>query len=91
MRKIYKYELLIIDEQKLVLPRESKILSVAEQSNQIVLYAFTENKNTVDEEYKIIIHGTGHNASDIENYRFLGTVKLMDGRLMFHVFSKKND
>ena len=37
--------------------------------------------------YEILVLGTGHNADVLsKSYWFLGTVKLHNGALMFHVF-----
>lgn len=89
MKKIYKYTLQIEYKQTLKLPEGSKILSVAEQNNSIVLYALVNTATENVEHVSILIHGTGHPADDVEDYTFLGTVKLYGGDLMFHVFYKK--
>lgn len=90
MKKIFKFKLEITDEQILSLPLNSRILSVAEQFGDMVLYAVVDTSEDLKEDYKIIIHGTGHPANDIDNCTFLGTVKMEDGQLMFHVFYKAN-
>lgn len=97
-RKIFKYNLEVTDKQTLKLPPGSHILSVMNQRDNIVLYALvwpTENKE-VYEDVSIRIVGTGH---DIDffipaerfggGYKFLGTVSLHGGALMFHVFYMK--
>ena len=89
LKKIYKYTLQIEDKQTLKLPEGSKILSVAEQNNSIVLYALVNTDTENVERVSVIIHGTGHPANDVEDYAFLGTVKLYGGDLMFHVFIKR--
>jgi hypothetical protein len=86
MKTIYKYPLDVTDQQGLKLPWNSKILSVAEQNNQIVLYALVNTSEERIEQWLIFMRGTGHDAEDMENTRFLGTVKLRNGSLMFHVF-----
>lgn len=99
---IFKYSLEITDEQTLLLPRGSAILSVAEQNGRIVLYAHVDREAAVngfleqndsgqsrslcDETYTVYIVGTGHPARLPEVTRFLGTVNTMGGRLMWHVF-----
>lgn len=88
MKVIYKYILKVQDIQDLFLPIESKILSVEEQNNEIVLYALVDSGAESIERYSIIIHGTGHPADDIVDYNFLGTVKLFNGIGVFHVFYK---
>jgi len=89
MKTIFKYILKVEDYQELELPKGSVVLSVEEQREEIVLYALVENTSEGKDTYDIIIHGTGHNAGDIKSDdRFLGTVKMHDGLLMFHVFCK---
>ena len=88
MRKIFKYQLEITDYQTIEVKSPAVLLSVAEQNNQIVMYAIVD-----DLEYGIpvdvMIIGTGRPIKDdVENYKFLGTVKLANGRLMFHVFAR---
>ena len=89
MKSIFKYTLEVTDFQKLSLPVDSKILSVAEQNMQIVLYALVDTDSDVLDDYLIIIHGTGHPANYVDNQVFLGTVKMANGSLMFHVFYRK--
>jgi len=88
MKRIFKYNLKTLDEQRLKLPKGSKILSVTEQYNEIILYAMVDDDVTETETYSIIIHGTGHIVTKAQNYEFIDTVKLMDGQLMFHLFYK---
>jgi hypothetical protein len=77
------------DEQTLTLPAGSKIVSVEEQNQGIVLYAVVTD-SPKREDVKIYVHGTGHplhpGVSLLNNIRFIGTVKMHGGSLMFHVF-----
>lgn len=87
--KIYKYTLSATDHQPLPLPVGSKILSVANQYDNMVLYAIVTESETQDM-YDIMVKGTAHDLPDnVNDYQFLGTVKLMGGKLMFHVFYKR--
>jgi len=89
-KKIYKYTLSFEDLQTLSLPGRSEILSVCEQYGNMVLYAIVDSEITVFHDYEIRIYGTGHPVpSWLEDFTFLGTVKLSDGSLMFHVFYQK--
>lgn len=87
MRRILKYTLDIVDYQELTLSENSKILSVANQRDNIVLYALTDELTTCT--YSIIMHGTGHPADDVIGAQFIGTVSLYNGSLMFHVFARR--
>jgi len=87
MKRILKYTLDIVDYQELTLSENSKILSVANQRDNIVLYALTDELTTCT--YAIIMHGTGHPADDVVGTQFIGTVSLYNGSLMFHVFARR--
>ena len=87
MKRILKYTLDIVDHQELTLSDTSKILSVENQGDNIVLYAITDELTTCT--YSIIMHGTGRPADDVIGAQFIGTVKLYDGSLMFHVFARR--
>lgn len=88
-KKIYKYKLETVDFQHLELPKGSKIISVLEQYNDIVLYAIVDPDIKDIEFYDIAIKGTGHDFPEkLDTYTFLGSVKLMNGALIFHVFYK---
>lgn len=91
MKTIYKYELELKDEQEILLPTGAEILSAAEQKGKIVIYALVDNEIKTEEIFEFVIRGTGHPVFfHTDNYKFIGTVKLMDGALMFHVFYEKN-
>ena len=89
MKRVYKYPLGSKDQQEIMIPAGSKILSVETQDEHIVLYALVDDKVTHLNTYLVIIHGTGHNADDTEDCDFVGTVKLYGGALMFHVFTRR--
>jgi len=86
MMVIYKYVLKATDTQVIPIPCPNRILSVAEQHGNVVVYANVDIASTKMKDYTFQIRGTGHNADDLDGYKFLGTVKLHGGDLMFHVF-----
>ena len=88
---IYKYTTKVTDTQIIELPKGSEILSVIEQYENIVFYALIDPEETSKEYFKFQIRGTGHNAGNFkrQNYIFLGTVPLIEGQLIFHVFYRK--
>ena len=89
MKKIFKYILEPADVQRLYLLTGSKILSVKEQYGKVVLYALVGGAQGGLDCFKIFVKRTGHPADDISDCKFLGTVKLDEGKLMFHVFYKQ--
>ena len=86
MKRIFKYELEVAEHQVLKLPKGSHFLSVESQKDNIVLYAVVDDSqpNTVDLSIKVV--GTGQDVSNMEDFGFLGTVKLWNDSLMFHIF-----
>lgn len=87
MKRILEYNLDIVGYQDLVLSENSKILSVANQGDTIVLYAITDGGLPCH--YSIFILGTRHPADDVLGAQFIGTVNLHDGSLMLHVFARR--
>lgn len=90
MKAIYKYPLKITDGLQLELPKDSVVLSVAEQDSHIVLYALVDTVEKEKETHLIRIVSTGHPLPEnfLLEFSFIGTVKMMNGQLMFHVFKK---
>ena len=87
---VFKYVLAPTDVQSVILPGGSEILSIAEQHDQIVVYAIVADNGQKKEEHEFRILGTGHPITFIRcDYRFLGTVKIHNGALMFHIFQRK--
>ena len=87
MRTIYRYELMLEDEQEVPIPFCHQILSVAkhrEHSSRLELWAIVET-DTPTTTKKISIRGTGHPMRCNEGL-FLGTVQTHDGMFVWHVF-----
>lgn len=86
MKRIFKYQLKRTDYQRLHLPIGSKILSVVQQNDNLVLYALVDDDVSIKRPYGVYILITGHSACDVSDATFLGTVKLLD---VAHVFIKQ--
>jgi len=85
MKRIYKYDLVLTSQQSIYLPLHTKILCAKEQYNSIVIYAEIDT-DVMDEEFvEFIIVGTGHPVPDL-NMKYIDTVLLDDGRLVWHVY-----
>ena len=93
MFSIYKYQLDITDKQIIELPYGAIPLSVVNQRETICLYARVNPEPIYKEKIKfeIYIHGTGHLIEEQEMFTsdFLGTVVLMAGSLVFHIFIRR--
>ena len=91
MLQIFKYVLPAINDLEILLPEGAKVLSVKEQDQEIVIYALVALEKPMEwRKFKII--GTGHPIEDgeLDNYDFIDTAKLHNGKLMFHVFKHKD-
>ena len=87
MKRIFKY-ILDAANQVIEIPSET-ILSVEEQNEEIVVYAIVDT-DIEPIKYEFGINGTGNSITfEIEHFKFLGTVKMHNGSLMFHVFYRK--
>lgn len=88
MQIVYKYILKADEQQYLELPLYSQILSTANQGDDIVLYALVNPEQKEIQRHRIEVYGTGHSINDanLADLKFLGTVLMYNGELVFHVF-----
>jgi len=84
MKTIYKYKLEIIDHQTVMMPIGAIILSANVQYKNICIWAVVDT-DKIEEPREIIIRGTGHPML-IRNYKFIDTLFINNGKLVFHVF-----
>jgi hypothetical protein len=91
MKKIFRYVLEVIESQTFDIPLPAIVLSVAEQGVHIVLYAMADDGEDIPtESIDILIKETGHPIQqNIGLYTFIGTVKLFNRNLAFHVFYRR--
>jgi len=91
-KKIYKYTLQPTDVQDLRLPGGSKVLSVLNQRDQIVIYFLvTPTPTYPHQDWKITVKSTGESIveeEDLSPDKFVGSVSLSGGNLIFHVFAE---
>ena len=86
MKRVFKYGLQLADHQEIELPLRAEILSVQVQHGQLMLWALVaEDCMGFPECRTIRIAGTGHQIVD-HNLKFISTIQLHDGGLVFHVF-----
>lgn len=91
MNKICQYKLENIDQQTIEIPYPAVIHSVVEQNNDIVLYAIVDDEDSQMICIDILVRGTGEVLDDdICLYVSIGTVKLFDGKEIWHVFYRRN-
>ncbi len=80
---IWKTTLQVVDMQTVQLPRGAEILCAREQFEDVCLWFKCDPKEP-PEQRKIFIYPTGGAAPT--DARYLGTVSLMGGNLIYHVF-----
>lgn len=83
--KVYKYLLRVTDEQHLDLPDGAGIIAVQTQQDQVCLWALVDPA-CPPVRRRILMFGTGHTVPDAGPLKYLGTVQLHGGVLVFHVF-----
>ncbi len=83
MRTIYKYTLNPKD-LNVRMPIGARLLSVAEQNNQICVWAEVDSEADT-ELVGFEVFGTGHELTD-NNHEFVGTALMDDGDFVFHVY-----
>lgn len=81
---IWKYPLEITDEQSVMLPEGSDILSAQVQGGTLCLWVKVNPKAPLSRR-TIRIFGTGHPVPD-EPLVFIDTVQMAGGALVWHVF-----
>lgn len=93
MNKIFNYKLENIDKQTIDIPLPARILSVVELNDDILLSSIIDDDKDVPRiSVDILVIGTGEFVEDNNGvYTFLGTVKLFDGKEIWHVFYRYTD
>lgn len=88
---IWKYILNAGQVNNIDIPLGAEVLSVETQGDDIVLYALVNSVEKSKQQIEVRAYGTGHDIDvNLSDYNFLGTAKLHNGSLMFHVFYKSN-
>lgn len=70
------------------MPIGAQILTIAKQNNDVCLWALVD-PTAPTHRRNFVMYGTGHDISGKENrHDYLGSVQLLDGSLVLHVFEK---
>ena len=83
---IHKYPLKAIDKQVVIMPLNSQILTVQMQRDQMYMWAMVTESNTDKEGHLIEIIPTGVTLNDNVKRRYICTVQMCGGSLIWHVF-----
>lgn len=87
---IWKFPLTISEEQKVEMPAGNNVVSVQAIGDEIFVYAIVDKKAPMWVRRKFKIVGTGHPMPE-EWGHFLGTVQILGGRMILHVFIGRED
>lgn len=85
MKKIYKFKLEVTNEQILILPKKSTILTVQSVDNTPYIWVLLDTIIDETEERYILIFATGETIPDIE-MKYIGTYQILNGIEVHHVF-----
>lgn len=86
---IYKFELRV-GRNDLTLPAGSRILSVANQREKVVMWAAVAARTGANPvRWQLDVLMTGTNVSEEFTVGFVGTVLLSDGEFVLHVFARR--
>lgn len=92
---IWKYALEVEDRQKILMPKNARILCVQTQAITMLgtktespcLWAMVDPEEDRRELREILIAGTGHTRDDLSEFTtYLGTFQLLGGSFVGHVF-----
>lgn len=88
MKVIYKYPVGILDIQRVKMPKEAKILKVAEKDNEFFIWALVDSV-ALNENYEIRVIGTGHPIlTNPDNLTHIDSV--LSGNFVWHFFIDKS-
>jgi len=82
---IWKYTLNMLDQQRISMPKNSKILTVQTQNDIPQIWVLVDQTEELTEVRTIGIHGTGNPIPDNPGI-YIGTFQIHYGQLVFHVF-----
>ncbi len=86
MKKIWKYTLPVTDHPILPMQKDARVLSVDVQHGEVQVWALVDPEAPT-ELRRFRVSGTGHPlGEEIESLRFIGTVQMMGGQLVWHIF-----
>ena len=83
---VYKYPLYIQDEVVVMMPNGARVLSVQVQNGRPCLWAAVDTNELTLEERWFRIAGTGHPIHDDVVDRFIGTIQMCEGSIVYHIF-----
>lgn len=91
MLRVFKYPLAVIDRQQVPVKGYINTLLISEQNNIPCMWCLVDD--TIDEEtiLDLVTHGTGHEAEDVMDAKYLGTYFLYNRSFVAHVWVVNNE
>ena len=87
MSVIWKYPLLVVSQQRIMMPAQAQILSAQIQQGKPMLWVLVNPRNEKVERI-VSVYGTGH-VHDRDSFgTFIDTFQMQNGELIFHVFEQ---
>ena len=86
MTTIWKYKLETTDEQIIIMPEGSEILTLQVQDDDPYIWVFVPITENVTEKRYFKIYGTGNPIISNSPHKYIGTYQLRGGLLVFHVY-----
>jgi hypothetical protein len=89
---IWKYTLEPADSQRISMPVDSEVLCCQEQYGCICMWAAIDDSHDGEVEDRTFhIIGTGHSIPDVKHLKYRGTVQMVEGTLVWHIFEEGKD
>jgi hypothetical protein len=86
---IWKFEIPAQTNSQVELPHGCEILSIGSQGDSVFMWGkFPEEYKDRLDTREFEVYGTGHPIPVGVNRKFIGTVHMMGGSLVFHIFEK---
>lgn len=85
---IYKYDVPVKGEATVDMPEGARVLSVGLQGSSPKIWALVDPRAPMRPR-RFAWRGTGHPATDVADERFIGTVHLLEGEVVAHLFERK--
>ena len=92
MKRIFKYDIPVVDHFGLILPLNAEILTFQSQRESFYIWAIIE-EGLNDEKRYFRLAGTGHDLTEDSPKikKYIGTAQIADGGLVFHLFELNED
>lgn len=88
-KKIFKYELKLVEEQKVEMPISAKIIHIDVQFGVICVWVIVDPLVDVYHKRTFHIVGTGHDMPKTEELTHIGSVLMKTGLFVWHIFEAK--